>query len=142
MEDKLGMVGCDREVFQRVWDRVGTGELSPVEVKPALAVPPPDRDGVRLQRCVHRCLEDASVYQALAARSSRQRGTLMSLRRRKIAQAKHFAAAYFLKSGVRYWPQVNVTLEADFYLTLRRQFLAEGQWAEELGGMGEGEMAA
>ena len=98
----VGMIGCDRDVFARVWSRVspGPGDACPIEVLPPRApvrsVPPspapvdvPWEDdpapsdvpclgragedhGELLQDFIRHELEDWRTYQALAARASGQ----------------------------------------------------------------------
>lgn len=151
-----GMLGCDREVFAQVWSRVAPGENSPVEVAAAapeapraaeaplksgpLAVQGPvslgedDQEGRRLQELIRAALADAATYQRLTQRSRRARQELQELARRKTRQAKRLSAAYFLLTGVRYWPQGAVPAEPpeSFFPVLRQQFLSEGRRREAL----------
>lgn len=147
-EPELGMLGCDREVFAQVWSRVapnGGGMVEPVAAATAAPVPPvaaaapespggDDVEGKRLQSLTMACLEEAAVYQELLRRSRRARGELTELARRKLRQGKRLSAAYFLMTGVRYWPQGAVTTPPpqSFFPVLRQCFLTEGRMAEEL----------
>lgn len=141
-----GMLGCDREVFAQVWGRVAPGGDSPVEVAPQ----PPEQtpqaaqgpvslgedhpEGGRLQELTRRALSDASVYQELTRRSRRARLELNELAGRKTRQAKRLSAAYFLMTGVRYWPRETTPVNPpeSFFPVLRQQFLAEGEQAKAL----------
>lgn len=141
-----GMLGCDREVFAQVWGRVAPGGNGPVEVAPARETPAEetaqgpvllgegDEEGRRLQELVRRALSDASVYQELTRRSRRARMELHELAGRKTRQAKRLSAAYFLMTGVRYWPRETTPVNPpeSFFPVLRQQFLAEGRQAGEL----------
>lgn len=141
-----GMLGCDREVFAQVWDRVAPGGAGPVEVAPRAEAPArgaaqgpvslgeDDQEGGRLQELIRRALSDASVYQELTRRSRRARMELQELAGRKTRQAKRLSAAYFLMTGVRYWPRETTPVNPpeSFFPVLRQQFLAEGQQAGEL----------
>ena len=150
----------DREAFAQVWSRVDAQGAGPVEVVgPDVAPPPqetPEKDGTAqppqgqiLQTLVLACLSDASVYRDLDRRQRRggprlsgsQAGgprsgsvQLTDLKNRKVRQAKRLAAAYFLLSGVRYWPQdaTPVNPPESLFPALRERFLAEGRRAAEL----------
>lgn len=140
-----GMLGCDREVFAQVWDRVAPGGSSTVEVAPKAQVEPAataepvslgedDREGRRLQELTRRALSDASIYRELTRRSRRARLELNELAGRKTRQAKRLSAAYFLMTGVRYWPRETTPVNPpeSFFPILRQQFLAEGEQAKAL----------
>lgn len=138
---ELGMLGCDREVFAQVWSRVAPGGGSMVE--PVAPAPPAletmeDVEGKRLQSLTLDCLEEAAVYQELLGRSRRARGELAGLARRKVRQAKRLSAAYFLMTGVRYWPQGAVATppRQSFFPVLRQRFLTEGRMAREMERLG------
>lgn len=140
-----GMLGCDREVFAQVWGRVAPGGDSPVEVTPQTPAQPPapaepvslgedDPEGRQLQELTRRALSDASIYRELTRRSRRARMELNELSGRKTRQAKRLSAAYFLMTGVRYWPRETTPVNPpeSFFPVLRQQFLAEGQQAKTL----------
>lgn len=138
----FGMLGCDREVFARVWSRVSPEGNGLVEPTPPVAAEPepavePEADspaGRQLQRLTLTCLEEAATYRELLRRSRRARGELTQLAGQKLRQAKRLSAAYFLMTGVRYWPRETVRPELvqSFFSTLRQRFLAEGRMAAEL----------
>lgn len=140
-----GMLGCDREVFAQVWGRVAPGGSAAVEVAPKAQAEPStpaepvslgedDREGRRLQELTRRALSDASVYRELTRRSRRARLELNELAGRKTRQAKRLSAAYFLMTGVRYWPRETTPANPpeSFFPVLRQQFLAEGEQARAL----------
>lgn len=140
-----GMLGCDREVFAQVWGRVAPGGSSTVEVAPKAPAEPSapaepvslgedDREGRRLQELTRRALSDASIYRELTRRSRRARLELNELAGRKTRQAKRLSAAYFLMTGVRYWPRETTPVNPpeSFFPVLRQQFLAEGEQAKAL----------
>lgn len=136
----VGMLGCDREVFARVWSRVSPEGNGLVEPTPPEAAVEPEADspaGRQLQRLTLNCLEEAATYRQLLRRSRRARGELTQLAGQKLRQAKRLSAAYFLMTGVRYWPQETVRPEPvqSFFSTLRQRFLAEGRMAAELEGL-------
>lgn len=147
-----GMLGCDREVFAQIWGRVDPGGSGPVEVAPAPADAPgpeeadaqgpvclgqEDMEGQRLQELIRSALSDASIYQGLTRRSRRARQELSELARHKTRQAKRLSAAYFLMTGVRYWPQETTPVNPpeSFFPVLRQQFLAERRRREALGAL-------
>lgn len=144
-----GMLGCDREVFAQIWSRVDPDAQGPVEVAlapAALAEPDTageqgpvclgqdDAEGQRLQELIRQALSDASIYQGLTRRSRRARQELLDLARQKTRQAKRLSAAYFLMTGVRYWPQETTPVNPpeSFFPVLRQQFLSEGRQREAL----------
>ncbi len=124
MEQELLPV-CDREVFQRVWDRVMPGERGecPIVLPPAEeALPAVVTESPEEAPCL--CLGDASAAwgdhlrgfidqelagqrrcQQLARRVQGNGGrSLAALAADKRRRAKRLSTAYFLISGVRYWP--------------------------------------
>ena len=133
----------DRETFESVWSRVCPSGEGPVQVAaqpPALAeIPAPEMVSAQLQALVGDCLADAAVYRALARRG-RAAGTLEKLGKAKTGHARRLSAAYFLRSGVRYWP-IGAIARPDprslFFPTLRRQFLDEGRRADQLEALGK-----
>lgn len=131
-----GLLASDEELFARVWDRVTAaapppvpwpeppvevpGEPVGVQVCPApetalvaaaptvVTAPPVNVTCAALQRWTLRLLLDASECRALARRAGRYGGELNELDREKRRQAKSLAAEYFLRTGVRYWPEAAV----------------------------------
>lgn len=133
-------------VFAQVWSRVdpaGKGPIQAVSGPPALAVlPAPETAAVQLQSLVGDCLEGAAVYRALARKGRRSARELQALGQAKLRQAKRLSAAYFLRSGVRYWPAGAVAgpdPRALFFPTLRRQLLDEGRLLRRLEELAAGE---
>lgn len=147
-----GQLGCDREVFAQVWGRVrpqGDGPVEPAaepgpcreeqETAPAsmalvelgAAV---DTDSRQLQGLTLDCLTDAAAYRELARRTRRAVSGLQALAQRKTHQAKRLSAAYFLLTGVRYWPKETTPVEPPepFFPALRQRFLTEGRRRETL----------
>lgn len=129
-----GMLGCDREVFARVWSRVSPEGGGLVEPAPAPEPPEEESGGRRLQALTLTCLEEAATYRELLRQSRRARRELTELTERKLRQAKRLSAAYFLMTGVRYWPRETARPEPvqSFFSTLRQRFLTEGRMAGEL----------
>lgn len=125
----MGMLACDEALFERVWSRVAGAppeELCPAEGEPPEPAPqetlaarpssPPavlspaplpavDPTCAALQRWIFRLLNDGEAYRALARRTRRGREELSALGREKHGQARTLGAEYFLRTGVRYWPQ-------------------------------------
>lgn len=130
--DELAML--DRETFAQVWSRVdtqGTGPVEPVSIPEPQEQPQP---GLALQELVAECLAGAERYRALARRARRSGTELTALHGQKTAQAKRLSAAYFLRSGVRYWPRPNAPQgqEQSFFAALREQYLTEGRLCQRL----------
>ena len=143
----------DREIFQRVWRRVmpEQGEDCPLELAdpepepgplpPAIPVmAPPAAEtcgclgedsavyGQRLQAFIDRALTAWRCYQTLARRIQRGGGrTLATLAADERRHARRLSAAYFLISGVRYWPadQVSAPAAGPLLSALRECFQAE-----------------
>lgn len=132
--DELAML--DREAFAQVWSRVdaqGTGLVEPAPI--------PESDGqaqaqpsLALRELVAECLAGAEQYRALTRRARRSGGELSALRDQKTAQAKRLSAAYFMRSGVRYWPHPDPQSGPgqSFFAALREQYLAEGRLRQRL----------
>lgn len=80
-----------------------------------------------LQELIRRELADLREYQALARRAGGSPGRVLAgLAGEKKRRAKRLSAAYFLISGVRYWPEGTGTPPITSYLgTLRRRFAQE-----------------
>ncbi len=125
----------DRETFAQVWSRVSPKGDGPVEVIPPVDGPGEDDASARqLQELVWTLLTGASVYRDLSRRTRRSVAAVTGLAKLKTAQARRLGAAYFLMTGVRYWP-VRVTPvnpPEDFFPALRERFLAEGRLAGTL----------
>ena len=141
-----GLMGLDREAFEQVWSRVapqGSQIIEPVAPPPAAEDqgPPPEDPGSRqLQSLVLGCLTDGSVYRDLAKRTHRSVNDLQELYRQKLRQATRLSAAYFLMTGVRYWPRevTPVNPPEGFFPALRERYIAEGRLAGQLGDMAGG----
>lgn len=80
-----------------------------------------------LQEFIRRELADLREYQALARRAGGNPGRVLAgLAGEKKRRAKRLSAAYFLISGVRYWPEGTGNPPITSYLgTLRRRFAQE-----------------
>ncbi len=125
----------DRETFAHVWSRVSPRGEGPVEVIPRSDRPEAGPESARqLQELVLTMLTDASVYRDLARRTRRSVAAVTGLGRLKTAQAKRLGAAYFLMTGVRYWPAgvTPVNPPEGFFPALRERFLSEGRLAGTL----------
>ena len=149
-----GLCGSDRDVFERVWRRVMPEDrlTSPIEVipeteygvpAPAPMPPAPRRaepedirclgpasavHGAELQEFILEELRDHRTYQALAQRApGRSRQTLAGIAADEMRHAKRLSAAYFLISGVRYWPLERAVCrsEGGWLNSLRCRFLEE-----------------
>ena len=146
-----GMLGADREIFAQVWSRVSPGENSVIEpvAAPVPAAAPSqseqetaqvrevataDQTSRQLRELVLGCLTDGSVYRDLARRTRRSVSDLQELYGQKLRQAKRLSAAYFLMTGVRYWPRevTPVNPPEAFFPALRERYLAEGRLAGQL----------
>ncbi len=136
MEQQIGLLGCDREMFAQVWRRVSPGAGCPVEVTP-LTLPPPS-PGKTLREMVDAHLCDAGVYAALARTNGRGRQRLTGLSHKKTAGARRLSGAYFLESGVRYWPQAATPALGGYFPALRRQFFREKALMEQLSALAQG----
>lgn len=145
MEERegAGMLGCDREVFAQVWSRVAPGGGGPVEPNPPVernapaveaAAPAEEEQAGTLRGLVLEFLTDASVYRDLSLRARRAVGALQGIYRQKLRQAKRLSAAYFLLTGVRYWPRAVTPANPPegFFPALRERYLAEGRLARRL----------
>lgn len=80
-----------------------------------------------LQELIRRCLGEQREYLRLSRRVGGNPGrSFAAMAREKQRQAKRLSAAYFLISGVKYWPQVEEPAPAGSYLgALRRRFRQE-----------------
>ncbi len=83
--------------------------------------------GPLLQELICRELTDCREYQALARRAGGTPGRVLAgLAGEKKRRAKKLSAAYFLISGIRYWPESEKLPPITSYLgTLRRRFAQE-----------------
>ena len=168
-QSKVGMLGCDRELFSRIWSRASTHseETSPIQVlpptprsvrSPALPntvspLPPspaadfPGRDDLRpddvpcfgrngadhnarLQDWIRAELEAWRAYQFLSTRSTGTVArTLASMAADERRHARRLSAAYFLISGIRFFPPVppHRSTGSNFWSTVRNHFWAEQQ---------------
>lgn len=136
-----GLLMCDEELFSRVWNRVTTAEEGTKPAAQAVAqttpqaalapapstVPAADATGGALQRWTQRLLADSELYRGLSRRARQGREELAALGRGKRRQARELAAEYFLRTGVRYWPENSLRIpEAlPFFPSLRALYLAE-----------------
>lgn len=133
--DELAML--DREAFAQVWSRVDPKGTGLVEPTPAAVPAPVDPGDAALQELVAECLAGAEVYRALARRARRSSAELAALRDGKTAQARRLSAAYFIRSGVRYWPRPALPEGLGFLATLRERYLAEGRLHARLEGLAQ-----
>ena len=84
--------------------------------------------GAELQAFIEDELGDHRTYTALSRRTAGQASrTFASMAADEKRHAKRLSAAYFLISGVRYWPadRAPVRLEGAYLSTLRSRFLGE-----------------
>lgn len=84
--------------------------------------------GAELQEFILEELRDHRTYQALAQRApGRSRQTLAGIAADEMRHAKRLSAAYFLISGVRYWPLERAACrnEGGWLNALRCRFLEE-----------------
>ena len=85
--------------------------------------------GGQLQQFVDRALADWRSYQALARRAQGNSGRILSaIAADQRRHAKRLSTAYFLISGVRYWPAERPAGPASrtpFAAALRERFMAE-----------------
>ena len=145
-----------QEVFRRVWARVmgSEQEFSPDQsdrqeslegdlpcghlaelslstspaVPPAAASEPECRDPRQLRRQVLEALEGWQCYRHLARRSQGgTAGILAAVASDQQRLARRLAAAYFLLTGVRYWPVSVLTAPAysSRFAALRQRYQAE-----------------
>lgn len=110
---------CDRALFARVWARAGgaAGKHCPIEVLPPTSQTVPAQtvdlgssggeDGAFLQAGIRKELANWRAYQALSARAGGSVGrTLSAMAADERRHAQRLSGAYFLLSGVRYFPTV------------------------------------
>lgn len=101
------------------------------EVQPVFCLGPSSAGhGEELQRFIEFELTDAKTYAALSRRSRGQVArTFAAMATDEMRHAKRLSTAYFLISGVRYFPveQSAAQLEGAYMSTLRSRFQAEQQ---------------
>lgn len=149
-----GQCGADREVFERVWRRVmpedrpdcpftlyseeetAQAPVQPAEEKRTELVPVPAEqsggDGAVLQAFIADELSDWRTYQTLARRIPGGNGrALMGVAADERRHAGRLSAAYFLLSGVKFWPPAEPELPREGWMAiLRRRYWAERKGAE------------
>ena len=149
-----GQCGADREVFERVWRRVMPEDrpdcpftlyseeemeqaaVQPAEEKRTELVPIPAEqsggDGAVLQAFIADELSDWRTYQTLARRIPGGNGrALMGMAADERRHAGRLSAAYFLLSGVKFWPPAEPELTKEGWMALlRRRYWAERKGAE------------
>ena len=149
-----GQCGADREVFERVWRRVMPEDrpdcpftlyseeetehapVRPTEEKRTELVPVPAEqsggDGAVLQAFIADELSDWRTYQTLARRIPGGNGrALMGMAADERRHAGRLSAAYFLLSGVKFWPPAEPELPREGWMAiLRRRYWAERKGAE------------
>ena len=149
-----GQCGADREVFERVWRRVMPEDrpdcpftlyseeemeqaaVQPAEEKRTELVPIPAEqsggDGAVLQAFIADELSDWRTYQTLARRIPGGNGrALMGVAADERRHAGRLSAAYFLLSGVKFWPPAESELPREGWMAiLRRRYWAERKGAE------------
>lgn len=88
-------------------------------------------EGERLQGYIRAELERCGAYRRLASLSGASARTLSALSSEKRRSARRLAAAYFLVTGVRYWPEEVVKAPAaSSWLGALRKSFGEEQQAE------------
>lgn len=149
-----GQCGADREVFERVWRRVmpedrpdcpftlyseeetAQAPIQPAEERKTELVPVPAEqsggDGAVLQAFIADELSDWRTYQTLARRIPGGNGrALMGVAADERRHAGRLSAAYFLLSGVKFWPPAEPELPREGWMAiLRRRYWAERKGAE------------
>ncbi|HIT01916.1 MAG TPA: hypothetical protein IAC21_03730 [Candidatus Enterenecus merdae] len=103
------------------------GEASPPEPSVAQSQPEPDPRTARLRAQILEALEGWQFYRHLARRARAGARVLRTLAADQHRQARRLAAAYFLLTGVRYWPTDTLAVPARTPLwgALRRRHQAE-----------------
>lgn len=95
-----------------------------------MELPPSDETTARLRQQVLEALEGWQLYRHLARRTrSAASRTLAALAADQHKQARRLSAAYFLLTGLRYWPVEMLTTPPipSFWGTLRQRHQAEQQ---------------
>jgi len=161
----VGMLGCDRELFSRVWSRASSHDqaTSPIQILPPQPMPAPastaaDRSTLRvfaddrpgsdelqsgdvpcfgsdgtdhsqfLQTRIRAELEGWRAYQALSSRAGGAMArTLAGMAADERRHAKRLSGAYFLISGIRFFPQHSPrrVTGPNFWGVLRQAFWDE-----------------
>lgn len=140
-----------QEVFRRVWERVMGGQADcPIQAAPEeppegrLSQPPPPAEAPAAAQptpapclvplCLHirQLLEGRQCYRQLARRTRGAAGALSALAADVHRQARQLAAAYFLRTGVRYWPAgaLSVQTPPSLWGALRQRHRAEEQFRQ------------
>lgn len=139
MDEIMNSRSQSQEVFERVWARVmGSAapqtaaqpqpepvsqpapEAQPVMAPQAMAAPPqrphpaPPRPQPQPKTCCLRqqvldSLEQWQLARLLSRRAGKQSRQMSNVAAQLHQQAKQLSAAYFLQSGVRYWPVAQLT---------------------------------
>lgn len=169
MEDLTSCAAQDPEVFQRVWERVmgakddsapvgagRDGDLSCAYLRSLTGAPlspiaadstgsdwseaRPAADSGRLRALTAEALEGWQLYRQLARRT--RNGTaraLTALASDAHRQARRLSAAYFLLTGLRYWPAEQLPSPAisSLWGALREQYRAEEQQALSCRALGD-----
>ena len=149
-----GQCGADREVFERVWRRVmpedrpdcpftlyseeeqAQAAVHPAEEQKTELVPAPAEqsggEGAVLQAFIADELSDWRTYQTLARRMPGGSGrALMGVAADERRHAGRLSAAYFLLSGVKFWPPAEPELPREGGMAiLRRRYWSERKGAE------------
>ena len=145
-----GQCGADREVFERVWRRVMPEDrpdcpftlyseeeqvaVQPAEERKTELVPVPAEqsggDGAVLQAFIAGELSDWRADQTLARRIPGGNGrALMGVAADERRHAGRLSAAYFLLSGVKFWPPAEPELPGGGCL---EEICVPGVWEELL----------
>lgn len=138
MDEIMNSRSQSQEVFERVWARV-MGSAAPQtaaqpqpepvsqpapEAQPVMAAPPqrphpapprpqpqpqPQPKTCCLRQQVLSSLEQWQLARLLSRRAGKQSRQMSNVAAQLHQQAKQLSAAYFLQSGVRYWPVAQLT---------------------------------
>lgn len=113
------------ERFAQVWRRVAPegGPIVPKEPAPAPAAEPAFPEEPWLQGFLRREREQWAWYHRMLR--------LPALARSAHASARRLRAAYFLLTGVDFWPPVGNPRPLPLPIALREQFLREGKLEED-----------
>ena len=123
MDEIMNSRSQSQEVFERVWARV-MGSAAPQtaaqpqpepvsqpapEPHPAPPRPQPQPKTCCLRQQVLDSLEQWQLARLLSRRAGKQSRQMSNVAAQLHQQAKQLSAAYFLQSGVRYWPVAQLT---------------------------------
>lgn len=144
-EEREGQT-LDGDAFRRVWARVAR-PTAPVAAdwpeepgeKPDASAEVPALCGRcfsggnpetrTLQGLIAEMASAGGEYRALACRPGRIAAALRELEREKVRQGKRLAAAYFLMTGVRYWPErTGAGMESEGLLPALRRRVQREEW--------------